>query len=121
VNIGTTNGQLDVSFPDAPSSPFSILELTGKTTNSAVDVKLHPTYEGSISLKTSSYFSAGLLQRQGTPDPSGQGRHRTVDIRKVVKSVFEAGVWWGDDPNKDEGKGKVEVSTTNSNNIVQLI
>lgn len=121
MDLRTTNAQLDVNFPYAPSSPFSILELTGKTTNAGTNVKLHPTYEGSISLKTSSVFSSGLLQRQGVEDPSGQGRHRTVAMRKVTKSVLEAGVWWGDDPDEDEGKGKVEVSTTNSNNIIQLV
>jgi hypothetical protein len=98
------------------------LELTANTRNAAANVKLHATYEGSISFKTSpsGIFTSGILQKPGTQDPSGQGRHRTVDVREVVRSTFEGGVWWGDDPNKDEGKGKVVVQTSNSNNMVEL-
>jgi hypothetical protein len=93
---------------------------TGNTMNAAANVKLHATYEGSISLRTTPIFTVGIIQKPGAQDPSGQGRHRTVDVRKVVISTLEGGAWWGDDPNKDEGKGKVVVQTLNSKNMVEL-
>ena len=119
-NLKTSNGQLDVAFPDAPWFRFSLLELTARTSNAAANVKLHPTYEGYISLKTSTVFTSSVTMNPSTEDPSRQGRHRTVESRKVAKSVFEGGVWWGNDPDKDEGKGKVIVSTSNSDNTVNL-
>ncbi|KAF8589476.1 hypothetical protein K439DRAFT_1612703 [Ramaria rubella] len=120
VSAKTSNGPLDVTFPDAPSSPFSHLEFTGKTSNSPANIKLHATYEGSISLSTSSHSESSLLSQRNSQDPSGKGRHRTVDIRKMVKGALDAGVWWGDDSNKGEGKGKVVVKTSNAKNTVDL-
>lgn len=118
VSASTSNGPLTVSFPGAPSSPFSHLKLSGKTSNSPAKIKLHPSYEGSISLKTN-LFTPVIVQKS-TSDPSGKGRHRNVEVRRMVKGTLEGGVWWGDDPSKEEGKGTLEVSTSNGKNEVDL-
>ena len=90
------------------------------TSNARPSIKLHPTYEGSIALVTNDTFNAGVVQNMSTPDPTGRGRHRTVEGRNVMRWAFAGKVWWGDDPKKGEGKGTVLVMTSNSDNIIDL-
>ncbi|KAF8586657.1 hypothetical protein K439DRAFT_1408598 [Ramaria rubella] len=116
VSATTSNGILDVTFPEAPTSPFSHLSFIGKTSNSRSSVKLHPTYEGSISLSTSTFLSPKVLSNSNIEDPSGQGRRRTVHSTTVGNGHLEANVKWG----TDEGSGNVVITTSNAGNEVDL-
>ncbi|KIJ40194.1 hypothetical protein M422DRAFT_257031 [Sphaerobolus stellatus SS14] len=117
VSAETSNAPLTIAFSDAPTSPFSKLELVASTANGKTDVTLHPTYEGTI-FQTSSWISPQLVENRETEDPSGQGRHRSISQRSAG-SVVDAKVWWGKAENK-ENWGKVEVATSLSQNIVTL-
>ncbi|KAJ3508822.1 hypothetical protein NLJ89_g5547 [Agrocybe chaxingu] len=111
----TNNSPVRISFPTAPVN--STLVLTGTTSNSPATVELHPTYEGTVSLSTSSWFAAELRWDGDVEDPSGDGRRRLVDESNRRRGVFEGAIHWVDgsgrkrDPATD---GKVTVHSSNS-------
>ncbi|KAF8586655.1 hypothetical protein K439DRAFT_1659596 [Ramaria rubella] len=112
VSAATSNGVLDVSFPEAPTSPFSRLSFIGNaSSNSHSSVKLHSTYEGSISLMST--FYSPKISNSNTKDPSGQNRRRNVDKTTVSNRHLEAIVKWG----TDEGAGNVVITTDNRNEV----
>jgi len=115
----TSSSPLSLSFIDAPTNPFSKLNLTASTSLNDPTVKLHPTYEGKIIQTTSSTSNTPtLVQRMDTQDPSGAGRTRSV-LQKTAGSVSEAQVWWGEEVEK-ENLGNVKVSTVWGANTVIL-
>ncbi|KAF8590819.1 hypothetical protein K439DRAFT_1166540 [Ramaria rubella] len=116
VSATTDNGPLDISFPEAPISPFSHLTFNGKTTNKPSNVTLHATYEGSIML-TAINNKPSLTFNQNTPDPSGQGRKRMVNQQILANGSLSGEVQWGN----DKGSGAVVVTVQNAGNAVQLL
>ncbi|CAA7260391.1 unnamed protein product [Cyclocybe aegerita] len=115
VNGHTNNSPLRISFPTAPVE--SRLALTATTNNSPATVELHPTYEGTVSISTSSWFAAEFRWDGDVEDPSGKGRHRLVDASSRRRGVFEGAIHWVDgsgrkrDPATD---GRVAVHSSNS-------
>ncbi|KAF8591345.1 hypothetical protein K439DRAFT_1327365, partial [Ramaria rubella] len=118
VSATTLNGALDISFPEAPTSPFSSLTFTGHTINAPANIKLHPTYEGSISLSSGVFLSSPPIVQadSNAADPSGQNRERTVKRKQLSKGHLEADVRWGE----GKGPGKVVVTTSIADIKVEL-
>lgn len=116
VKAKTSNSPLTLSFPEAPISPFSILNLVGSTTNSAIKTTLHPTFEGHIRLESSVF--GPTLEQTYVEDPSGQDRVRVVSAERVGGRKLSANVQWGE--NSPPGSGKVSLKTSNSPNVLQL-
>ena len=88
-----------------------MLNVASHTSNSHASVAVHPTYEGSFSLK-SSLFTPSVKQTNAE-DPSGKGRKRSIQVFKVGRGLLMGAAQWG--PFDDKRKlGSVDVSTSNS-------
>jgi hypothetical protein len=87
----------------------STLRLDGATSNAPVAVALHSAYEGAFSLR-SSLFTPTLKERD-VEDPSGRGRPRDVEIRRMGRGYIEGRVRY--DPPGVAG-GWVELKTSNA-------
>lgn len=116
VRAKTSNSPLTLSFPEAPISPFSTLNLVGSTSNSPIKTTLHPTFEGSILLESSIF--GPTLEQSYVEDPSGQGRVRVISTERIRGRSLSADVQWGE--NSPPGKGEVSLKTSNSPNVLLL-
>jgi len=117
VTAQTSVAPMTLSFVDAPASPFSKLICSVNTSLGAADVTLHPTFEGAI-IQNSALMKPTLQETEGTEDPSGQGRTRTIS-RKRTSFASEAQVWWGE--KEERGNfGIVRVETVLAANTVIL-
>jgi hypothetical protein len=111
VEAHTSNAPLEVRFSDAPVD--SVLQLSAKSSNAPVSVGLHPTYEGTFSLK-SSIFRPRVDVDEGVEDPKGEGRDRKIDFNAVGKDV-KGSVRWVEEDGDDDGfekRGCVELVTS---------
>ncbi|KAF8959957.1 hypothetical protein BDZ97DRAFT_1761106 [Flammula alnicola] len=118
VSTTTTNSPVYVTFPDAPVDSNLLLEA--KTTNSPAKVFLHPTYEGSFDLQTSSVFRSELNVHHDVTDPSGKERKRDVQINTVGRGHTHGSVKWVEEDKKHESAGAVVIRTTNSPAVLDL-
>ncbi|KAL5521356.1 hypothetical protein ACEPAG_9281 [Sanghuangporus baumii] len=111
VQATTSNSPADLRVVTQPDS--SPLTLNVSTSNAPAVVRLPTAFEGPFILRTSSFMTPVLRTGDGTvEDPSGQGRERTVQVTRQVRSVLEGKVFWGEWTTKD--KGWVHVNSSNS-------
>lgn len=80
-----SNGQVKLDFLTQPLG--SELVVDAMTTNAAVDVGLHPAFDGNFLLRTRNAPSA-VLDEKAT-DPSGRGRERHLDYQKTDQGDSE--------------------------------
>lgn len=117
VATGTSNGPLDIKFPEAPVN--STLKLYGKTSNAGVSVSLNPAYEGSFLLKTSNIFKPRINEDKNVVDPSGKNRKRSLNIKKAKRKVVFGVVFWEEATEELEEvskpAGTVYLRTSNAN------
>jgi hypothetical protein len=119
IKARTSNGRTEISFPTSPHT--SVLNLEARTSNAATDVSLHPAYEGSISLRTSN--AAPTIEDAKVEDPSGRGRKREINIKRLVRGALDATVAWGRSQGHENPTepGVVSVTTSNGRNVVKLL
>ncbi|KAF8578988.1 hypothetical protein K439DRAFT_1620905 [Ramaria rubella] len=101
VSVKTANGPLNVTFSEAPTTPYS-LQFNGKTDNSPCDVKLPNHYQGSVTLSTAS----PAFERDMTKKPY-------VHVKEDKNGTLKATVG-------DGGKGSVVIDTTNNDIKVEV-
>jgi hypothetical protein len=109
----TSNSPLDVNFSD--HAPDGLLKLDAHTSNSPVEVRLHPSFEGTMKLRTS-LFAPTVSPELEVEDPAGRGRTRSVNVSTTGRHsrVVHADVEWKPEDEALKPDGKVEVSTSNS-------
>ncbi|KAH7102557.1 hypothetical protein BKA62DRAFT_656262 [Auriculariales sp. MPI-PUGE-AT-0066] len=103
----TANAPLLLTFNSAPAG--SKLLLDGKTVNSAIDVTLDPTYEGTFDAHTV-WSKVNFNARDKPEDPAGRERKRTVNVREIGKTGFTGEVFWGD-KSDETPEGEVKLAT----------
>ncbi|EKM53643.1 uncharacterized protein PHACADRAFT_260108 [Phanerochaete carnosa HHB-10118-sp] len=105
VEANTSNVRLSLDFPTAPVD--SKLNLLARTSNAKAHVRLHPTYEGRFSLRTSNQVA--FVDNRPITDPSGKNRSRSIALYNN-KWAYAHGlaVWDG------EYMGNVDVKTSNA-------
>jgi len=108
VNATTSNQPLMLNYDTSPVD--SILHSRARTSNSPATVSHHSAFEGTIALQ-STIFPPSIDKRE-VEDPSGQGRHRSLEISRVARGVLAGVVYWGMD--RKEITGFTEVISTNS-------
>ncbi|KAL5504624.1 hypothetical protein ACEPAH_7287 [Sanghuangporus vaninii] len=107
----TSNSPADLNVLTQPHS--SPLTLDVLTSNSPAIAVLPTAFEGPFILRTSAFIIPVLRTGDNTvEDPSGEGRERTVEVTRQIRSVLEGKVFWGEWATK--GKGWVHVTSTNS-------
>jgi hypothetical protein len=106
----TTNGVIKLDVPQLPFNPH--LQLQSRTTNGAVGVTVHPTYEGRLMLRTTNYIPH-IEVDYDVKDPSGRGLQREYHIDRVVRGAVDASLWWGEEKDHREF-GHINLDTTNS-------
>jgi hypothetical protein len=119
VVTSTSNSPLDVKFLE--HAPDGLLKLDVHTSNSPAEVRLHPSFEGTLKLRTS-LFAATVSPDLEVEDPAGRGRTRSVNVSTVgrhSRSVYGE-VEWKPEDEALKPDGKVEVSTSNSPLYVRL-
>lgn len=116
VDAIATNGRLNVTIPSAPVG--SHIQLNAKTSNAGTFVGLPPAFEGRLSLRTSNGYA--LANNRPREDPSHHGLHRTLVIDNHSGRSLEGRVWWGSDKDHRD-LGYAKVTTTNGDNIVELL
>jgi len=90
VDASTSNAGLDLTFLSAPAD--SALLMTASTSLKPARVKLHETYQGTFNVKTS--LSAAKVEYDPCQtDPAGEGRSRTVEIRRKWSAVEGSATW----------------------------
>jgi len=107
----TSNGRLNVNIPTIPFD--SALKLTGRTSNSPVDVVLdnRGSFEGTYTAETSSYMGMPSVERADAGDERN-GQRRVLQRLIGGKGSSRGQVFWG---RWDKGRdGSVEVRTSNS-------
>ena len=98
-----------VTFPYAPVD--HILALAARTTNSPLDLVLHPTFEGAFALHGARWFAPRVQVSEGVPDPAGRGRRRDVNFRQVQRGDVSGVVRWV--PAEERELGLVTAETSN--------
>ncbi|CCO29310.1 hypothetical protein RSOLAG1IB_07890 [Rhizoctonia solani AG-1 IB] len=118
VQATTSNGRLDISYPTTPVN--SLLDFTGETSNSNVDVALDASFEGTFAVSTSN--SHIDLEDKRPNDPSGKGRSRTVHKTQGSSKSISGYAFWGNEKDHDRNveTGRVVVSTSNGWARLQL-
>ncbi|KAG1746397.1 hypothetical protein EDB19DRAFT_1873521 [Suillus lakei] len=111
VETRTSNGPVNLKYTDMPVN--SILRSETRSSNAAMSVKLHSTFEGSFDVDTSN--AAIMLKELPVEDPSGQGRRREVTQRRE-RYRLRGSAHWGE---SKEIKGHATVKT--SNGRVELV
>jgi len=109
----TSNSPLDVIF--AEHAPDALLKLDAHTSNSPAEVRLHPSFEGTLKLRTS-IFAAMVSPDLEVEDPAGRGRTRSVDVNTIGRHarVVHGDVAWKPEDEALKPDGEVEVSISNS-------
>jgi hypothetical protein len=109
LNFMTSNGGVAVDFKEAPIG--NALSLSTATSNARVDLELHPTYEGKISAMFGSNggFEIDAKEPQ-TKDPTGRGRERIVEIKRVLAGIVTGSIAWGMNSQK---RGEVVMKSSN--------
>ncbi|KAJ7725298.1 hypothetical protein DFH07DRAFT_854172 [Mycena maculata] len=91
--------------------------LDASTTLGPAIVKISPEYEGTYDLQTTR-SQAHVNETTDIHDPSGKGRHRTVNRTSEGGQQAEGFVYWSDDrdgePPEGVARGAVKVTTTES-------
>jgi hypothetical protein len=115
----TSNSPLDVNFSD--HAPDGLLKLDAHTSNSPAKVHLHPSFEGTLKLRTS-LFVASVLPEPEVVDPAGRGRTRSVNVSPIGRHsrIVHAEVEWQPEDEALKPDGEVKVSTSNSPLEVRL-
>jgi hypothetical protein len=109
----TKNALVNLQFTTAPVD--SILACSVSTSNAPVDVHLHPTYEGSVTLVNANGVT-GVHQNDQLEDPSGRGRPRVIVWDHMWKLWWLGWVGWGE----KKRAGQLVVKTSNAGNTLWL-
>ncbi|KAF8273741.1 hypothetical protein EI94DRAFT_1826128 [Lactarius quietus] len=115
----TSNSPLDINFSD--HAPDGLLRLDARTSNSPAQVSLHPSFEGTLQLRTS-LFAANVSPDLEVEDPAGRGRTRSVNVSTIGRHsrILHGDVSWKPEDEALKPDGKVEVLTSNSPLQVRL-
>jgi hypothetical protein len=115
----TSNSPLDVNF--SAHAPDGLLKLDAHTSNSPAQVQLHPSFEGTLKLRTS-LFVASVSPEPEVDDPAGRGRTRSVNVSPIGRHsrIVHADVAWLPEDEALKPDGEVKVSTRNSPLVVRL-
>ena len=109
LNFITSNGGVAVDFKEAPIG--NALSLSTTTSNAGVHLDLHPTYEGEVS---AIFGSNGGIQidtkEPKTQDPTGRGRERIVEIKRIWYGIVAGTIAW--DTN-NQRRGKLVMKSSN--------
>ncbi|KAG2153221.1 hypothetical protein DEU56DRAFT_773780 [Suillus clintonianus] len=111
VETRTSNGPVTLEYTDVPVD--SILRSETRSSNAAMSVKLHSTFQGSFDVDTSN--AAAMLKELPVEDPSGQGRRRKVTQRRE-RYRLRGSAYWGE---SKEIEGHATIKT--SNGRVELV
>ncbi|KIJ04915.1 hypothetical protein PAXINDRAFT_94132 [Paxillus involutus ATCC 200175] len=116
VKAHTSNGMIDLEYDDSPLN--AILTSEAKTSNSPVSVKMHPAFEGTFGVTSSSI--GPVLQDERPNDPSGRGRRRVLSQNKVRGTISGSVYWAGSDGARRGTKCSSTVRTSNSPAVLKL-
>ena len=117
VSTVTTNNPLFVVVTDAPVD--SALFLEARTTNGQAHVHLHPTYEGSFDIETSSQYS-GDINFLPAADPSGKEMGRVSWWQpRNTSHVYGSTSWSKTGIMKNAGN--VTVLTSNAAVVLDIV
>ncbi|KAJ2918196.1 hypothetical protein MD484_g2231, partial [Candolleomyces efflorescens] len=115
VGLATVKAPIDLSFPSAPIN--NTLYLGASTVLSPANITLHPTFEGTFSLKTL-LASATLNAKKGPEsDPEGRGRSRGLEVFQHGYGKLDGVTWWAEDR---KWAGHVKVESTLSPVVLSL-
>ena len=113
IAASNVNGPVKLRITDAPVD--SKLDLQARTKNAPVDVMLHPTFEGEFEV-SSSFIPPTVYAKSRVRDPSGQDRHRSLQISRQGHLV-KGDVSWSEE---GKGRGHVELETSYSPAVLKL-
>ena len=109
LNFVTSNGGIAVGFKEAPIG--NALSLSTTTSNAGVHLDLHPTYEGNVNAIFGSNGGIKIDVKEPKPtDPTGRGRERIVDIKRVLAGIATGSIAWGMDSQK---RGELVMKSSN--------
>jgi len=113
-NVVAQNGNSpnQLRFRDAPVD--SVLNVTSETAMAESYVKLHETFEGMFTLKSTPFQTPVVDMPNGkVEDPAGKNRERRVKFSEAGSGTVKGVVSWvGDDGEDDEKEvGNVKIST----------
>ena len=106
MNATTSNQPLNLKYDASPVD--SILCSRVQSSNSPATVTHHGAFEGTVSLMSTILLPA--IDKMDVEDPSGQGRHRSLETRATMGTVTGV-VYWG---ARKKVMGYTEIKTTNS-------
>lgn len=112
----TSNGEIAVGFKEAPIG--NSLSLSTTTSNAGVDLDLHPTYEGKVSaiFGSNGRFKIDVKEPKAE-DPTGRGRERIVEIKRVWAGIMTGTIAW--DMNSRE-RGELVMTSSNGANTLHI-
>jgi len=109
-----SNGQVKLEFPTQPVGSELIVDAL--TSNAPLDVGLHPAFDGNFILRTRDAPLAVLDEKAA--DPSGRGRERLLDYKKMDNGELLVGkANWDDNP----WKHKIQLAHLQSTNAPVIL
>jgi len=108
VKATTSNKPLELDYDKSPID--SIVCSKALTSNSPASVRHHSAFEGKITLKSTIFHPS--VDKKDASDPSGQGRHRSLQVFEGAGGVLTGVVSWG--AERKEVTGFTKVTSTNS-------
>ncbi|KIM78469.1 hypothetical protein PILCRDRAFT_824367 [Piloderma croceum F 1598] len=108
VKARTVNQPLELIYDTSPVD--SIVHSEALTSNSPASVSHHSAFEGKIALKSTVFLPS--VDKTDVSDPSGQGRHRSLEMLEAAGGVLTGVVYWG--AERKEVTGFTQVVSTNS-------
>lgn len=103
VSAKSSNGAVSIAFPQAPLN--STQQIDAQTSNGALSVQAHDTFEGEFRLQTSNGFPS--LQRDAArmQDPAGLSRGRCVTYTAGRGAIAGSASWGNPEPDRVYGGG----------------
>jgi hypothetical protein len=108
VKATTSNQPLELNYDTSPVD--SIVYSKALTSNSPASVSHHSAFEGKIALKSTIFHPS--VDKKDVIDPSGQGRHRSLEVLEAAGGVLTGVVYWG--AERKELRGFTQIISTNS-------
>ena len=115
IQVLNAGAPTEVNIPTAPNR--HTLQLTTYSRAFPARIHLPLTYEGTFELKLDTDHQPLIGYDANAPDPSGTGRHRTVQYYNTSPGIIKGGVSWV--PDK-VGPGSVSVDAFNGSISLSL-
>lgn len=125
VSVSTLNGPLALNIASQPLN--STLNLSATSKNSLINVYMHPAFEGQFNVQSTNGRQLVEADETSTSPDGDQEKRRDLRVMTLRDRTMGSVVWMkegeedGEERRRREGRGKVEVKTTNGPALLKFM